>query len=93
MPFTEGNKNHGSRKGIPNKRTKQWNLFAEQAMNGGLEKFEQEMNKLEGEQYVQIFIKLLEFFKPRLSRMGFSSEHESLSEFIEKMYGEKTEVL
>lgn len=69
MKFSEGHKKVGGRKkGTPNKKTEQWEKFSEYCLQGGLEKFEQELNKLEGKQYVDAFLTILEFHKPKLSR-------------------------
>lgn len=67
-PFPKGNKLAGSRKGIPNKRTVQWEVFSEYMLGGGLERFQQELNSLEGEKFVSNMISLMEFFKPKLAR-------------------------
>jgi hypothetical protein len=68
MAFEKGNKLAGSRKGTPNKKTEQWEVFAEYCLNGGLEKFQQELNSLKGEKYINAFTALLEFHKPKLAR-------------------------
>ena len=58
----------GLRKGVKNKRTEQWETFADYCLNGGLERFERELNTLEGKDYVNSFLSLLEFHKPKLAR-------------------------
>lgn len=63
-----GNKNSGRIPGKVTLKTEQWNKFCFYCLNGGLEKFQREMNKLQGKDYAQTFIQLLEFFKPKLSR-------------------------
>ncbi len=69
MPAKKGHKKIGGRKqGTPNKKTEQWEAFAEYCLNGGLEKFQKEMNKLKGKDYVYAFTNLLEFHKPKLAR-------------------------
>lgn len=67
--FKKGHDKTGGReKGTKNKRTEQWEEFAEYCMTGGLEKFQEEMNKLKGEKFVHAFINIMEFHKPKLSR-------------------------
>jgi hypothetical protein len=66
--FEKGNKLSGSRKGSPNKRTQQWETFADYCLNGGLQKFEKELNSLKGKQFVDAFTALLEYHKPKLAR-------------------------
>ena len=68
MPAPKGNKFAGSRKGVPNKKTSQWEAFSQYCVEGGLERFERELNTLEGKDYVNAFINLLEFHKPKLNR-------------------------
>ncbi len=64
--FEKGNK--GKPKGAVNKRTVQWEAFSEYCLNGGLQRFEQELNALEGKDFVNAFTTLLEFHKPKLAR-------------------------
>lgn len=67
--FEKGHiKKGGKEKGTPNKKTAQWETFSEYCLNGGLERFERELNTLEGKDYVNAFITLLEFHKPKLQR-------------------------
>lgn len=68
MAAPKGHKFAGSRKGIPNKKTAQWETFSEYCLNGGLERFEHELNTLEGKDFVNAFTTLLEFHKPKLAR-------------------------
>jgi len=51
-------------------------------MNGGLEKFKQELNTLEGKDYVNAYLTLLEFHKPKLAR---NDNKHSLDESIESI--------
>lgn len=68
--FKKGHKKLGGKtKGTPNKRTQQWGLFSEYCLNSGLKKFEEEMNKLKGKDFIYAFINLLEFHKPKLARV------------------------
>jgi hypothetical protein len=67
--FQKGHKKVvGREKGTPNKRTAQWEVFADYCLNGGLKKYQEELNKLEGDKYVSAFNNLLEFHKPKLAR-------------------------
>lgn len=74
MAAPKGNKFAGNRKGTPNKRTEQWETFTEYCLNGGLERFERELNTLEGKDYVNAFTALLEFHKPKLARTELKHE-------------------
>ena len=69
MGAPKGNKfAKGRPKGGKNERTQQWETFTEYCLNGGLQRFEQELNTLEGKDYVNAFTALLEFHKPKLAR-------------------------
>lgn len=69
MPRKRGLAKTGGRKaGVPNKRTQQWEMFVEHCMTGGLEKFKKELEKLNGKNYVDSFLTLLEFHQPKLQR-------------------------
>lgn len=59
----------GRPKGAKSKKTKQWEYFAEYCMAEGLDKFTLEMNELKGKHYVQAYLHLMEYFKPKLSRI------------------------
>jgi hypothetical protein len=49
MPFEKGkNKTGGRKKGLPNKKTAILDTFAQSVVDGGMEKFKKELNKLEG---------------------------------------------
>ena len=54
--------------GAKSVKTMQWEQFAEYCMQDGLEKFSIELNKLEKKEYVNAFLSLLDYFKPKLSR-------------------------
>lgn len=68
MAAPKGNKFAGSRKGIPNKKTQQWETFADYCLTGGLEKFQKELDSLSGKDFIIAFSNLLEFHKPKLAR-------------------------
>ncbi len=78
MPFTKGKSGNpvGRKKGVKIKRTIQWEVFSKYCMEGGLEKFEKELNKLEGKEYITAFLQLLEFHKPKLARSIITEEDE-----------------
>jgi len=51
----------GKRKGKKNKTSAYFNTFCSYIIDGGGEKFKTEFNKLEGKEYVSVFIKLSKF--------------------------------
>lgn len=72
MPFEKGNTVRGSRKGKKNKRTEQWDAFADYCLNGGLQRFQDELGRLKGKDYVMAFSNMLEFHKPKQQRIEAS---------------------
>lgn len=69
MPFEKGKQKTGGRKkGAVNKRTALLDAFAQTVCEEGAEKFTKELNKLKGKQYVDAYLMLFEYVKPKLSR-------------------------
>ena len=70
MAAPKGNNNNpkGRGKGTKNKRTNTWEAFADYCLNGGLERYQRELDSLKGKAFVDAFTTLLEFHKPKLSR-------------------------
>lgn len=77
MAAPKGNKFAGSRKGIPNKKTEQWDTFSEYCLDGGLEKFKNELDTLKGEKYINAFLALLEYHKPKLARTTLEGDKDN----------------
>lgn len=78
MPFKEGKSGNpaGRKKGAKGKRTEHWEVFSRYCLEGELEKFRKELDKLEGKEYVTVFLQLLEFHKPKLARSVITEEDE-----------------
>lgn len=70
MPFKKGASGNPNGKvpGTVTQKTKTWTTFADYCMNGGLEKFKKEFEGLKGKQFVDAFLTLLEYHKPKLQR-------------------------
>lgn len=70
MAFKKGESGNkeGRPEGSKNERTKQWEAFSEYCLTGGLKKFKEEMEKLNGKDYVTAFTNLLEYHAPKLAR-------------------------
>lgn len=78
MAFKKGKpKTGGKQKGTPNKKTVVLNTFAETICDGGMEKFKTELSKLEGREYVNAYLQLFEYVKPKLSRTEVKAEVEA----------------
>lgn len=70
--FGKGNK--GKPTGAKNKKTEQWEAFSEYCLTGGLDRFQKELNGLKGRQYVDAFLTILEFHKPKLARTELTGD-------------------
>lgn len=67
--FTEGHPKKGGRTpGAKNKRTVVLDTFAKSICDGGMEKFQAEMNKLKGKEFVYAYLSVFEYVKPKLTR-------------------------
>lgn len=79
MPFKKGKSGNeeGRPKGKKNRKTEQWEVFSEYMLNGGLEKFQKELDKLEGKEFVTAVKDLMEYFKPKLSRVDTTIKDDS----------------
>jgi hypothetical protein len=75
MAFEKGKeKTGGKAKGSKNKKTLILDSFANTIVDGGMEKFQTELTKMEGREYVNAFLQLFEYVKPKLSRMEMKAE-------------------
>jgi hypothetical protein len=58
----------GKPKGAVSEKTKFWKDLKEFMVNEGAEKYQQELMKLEGKEFINAFALLLEYFEPKLTR-------------------------
>lgn len=81
--------NSGKKVGTKNKKTQQWELFAEYMLGGGLIEFRKDMKKLTPWQRVRAKESLMDFFKPRLSRVEYQDETKesgiTIQEYAQQM--------
>lgn len=64
--FQKGNP--GKQKGAVSEKTKFWNGMKDFMINEGAEKFQKELMKLKGPQFVYAYSNALEYFQPKLNR-------------------------
>lgn len=77
MANTTGKKFGGRGKGTPNKETTTIRHYISAITEGGRDKFENELNKLEGKEYVNSFIHLLDFSLPKLQRIEYTDDSDT----------------
>lgn len=76
MPFEKGKSGNvgGKPKGAKSKKVLVLDTFAKHILEGGMEKFEKEMNKLTGKAYVDTYLAIYEYVKPKLARQEIKQE-------------------
>lgn len=93
MRFEPGN-NYGKGRpaGAKNKRTEQWEKFAEYLLTKGLQKFEAELEELSGKQFVDAVVSIMEYFKPKLSRSTLDGDINinSITDLVAKSNNENS---
>ena len=68
-------KGSGRKTGSKNKRTLIIDTFARTIVEGGMEKFQKELSGLKGKYYVDAFMSLFEYVKPKLARTEHTGEN------------------
>lgn len=72
-----GNPN-GRPKGSITRKTAILTTFCDSILTGGGEKFKTELMKLEGKEYVQAYLSLLEYSMPKMARVEHTGDGESV---------------
>jgi len=68
-PLPKGHAKYGGRqKGTKNKKTLILDSFAQSICEGGAAKFQRELSKLKGVSFINAYMTLFEYVKPKLSR-------------------------
>jgi hypothetical protein len=76
--------------GAISKKTALWNELGDFFVNDGAKKFVQEISSLSGKDYINAYSQLIEFFKPKLSRIETTDD---LSREIDALTDEQAETL
>jgi hypothetical protein len=81
MPFKKGHSGNikGKPKGAKSKKTIQWEILGESIMNEHTEKFNAELSKLNGEKFMDMYVKVLEYFKPKQNRTDITTGGEKIN--------------
>lgn len=75
MPFQKGKaKTGGKKKGQKHRKTLILNSFAESIVSGGMEKFQRELLKLKGKPFIDAYMTLFEYVKPKLARTELTAK-------------------
>ena len=73
---------NGKPKGAISLKTRGWDLLKETITTELTDKFMQEMSKLDGQQYINAYLNVLEFFRPRLSRTESKVENTNVEQVV-----------
>lgn len=77
MPFEKGNKaSNGRPKGAKSKKTLILEGFIHSILEGGAQKFHDEVMKLEGKDFINAYKDLLEYGMPKLARIEPKKDSE-----------------
>ena len=96
MPFKENDNNinrTGRPKGAINKENKELRQYLSYYLETNKEKFETEINKLSGIQFVSMYIKLIEYTTPKLNRIDLISDNETINNMTESELDERIKEL
>jgi hypothetical protein len=69
---------NGRPKGSLSAKTQGWELLKETITTGLTDKFMREMESLEGTAYINAYLNVMEYFKPKLSRSEVISQNENI---------------
>jgi hypothetical protein len=72
----------GKPKGALSEKRKAWELIGESLMHECADKFMVEMNKLEGTAYINAYLNILEFWRPRLSRQEAINHNNNVDQVV-----------
>jgi hypothetical protein len=71
------NNPNGRRSGSKNERTKQWENLGESIVGKCAERFQEELFALKGKEFVQMYIQVLNFFKPKYQSTELKADQTS----------------
>jgi len=74
--FQKGNTLGSSRKGIPNRKTQEWNNIGEALTTWGSERMITYLQTADDKEFADTFLKILEYFKPKQARKEVKLEAE-----------------
>jgi len=75
VPFAKGNP--GKPKGAISKRLQLWQALGEYVVNEGAERAMEVLATLDDEQFLEQYMKMLEYFKPKQARVTHAGDAEA----------------
>ena len=66
--------------GSKNQKTKEWEAFGHELITGGMPRLRQILDTCDDDTFIRVYIPLLEYFKPKLTRI--EQENESSETLI-----------
>ena len=80
MPFKKGNKiGNGRPKNSKNKKTVQWEQLGEAITSEHTERFNKILTSLPDDKFSDMYIKILEYFKPKQNRTDITTGGEKIN--------------
>lgn len=79
LPKGRTNNIKGKPKGTKSKKTIQWDALGESIMNEHTERFNSSLNDLDDDKFMDMYIKVLEYFKPKQNRTDITSGGEKIN--------------
>ena len=70
--------NPGKPKGAKNKKTRQWEQIGEYLVNGGSERFMRIMERADDKEFIDKFLAILNYFKPKLASTTNKNENTNI---------------
>jgi hypothetical protein len=70
----KGKKTGGVKKGFKQAKTKQWELLGESIANEHTERFNQLLSESDDEAFMDLYLKTIEYFQPKLQRSEVKQE-------------------
>lgn len=77
-------KNAGKKKGSKNLKTIEWEQFGRTVIDGNLQQVQDYMNSLDGKNNFEAWLKLIEYFKPKLTRSDVNQNNSGSLIIIQK---------